>query len=175
MKLGRLLTEIKLDQINYPELIDDFEILWSEFGGPSNRGSAEKFNRIDILSRLSLNFKTKNPPILYRGLSFQHGTEFDEKNLTKYISGVRSWSKNKTSAIYYTWSGWSPLRILLVWINPEIIVDGDILNKKAKMLGIKEPLDDRECIANAHGRRISRIEVDSDTKPGFPLYIVNIE
>ena len=75
--------------------------------------------------------------------------------------------------MYYSWSHhYSPLRIFFVYESPQILIDGDMLNKKAKLLNVDEPLDYGEVMIDGTGLKM--IDHKIDYSKDVPLYIVNV-
>lgn len=182
------LKKILIEQIEK----NDLTLLMHSFGGADGRGKALKFNNYSLIKKLANNIKFKTPKVLYRGIAIKERfnpwddvareyvriqvENWEENKLLSLAGGLRSWSKNKSFAKYYTWTDHQdPIRFLFIWINPKAILSGDLLNRKANELNIPEPLDDREfvCDLKPSENKIIKIEINWDKR--VPLYIVTIE
>lgn len=171
---------------------NDLTLLMHSFGGADGRGKALTFNNPTLIKKLADNIKFKTPKILYRGIALRERynpwdnqqknyvripiENWEENKLLSFASGLRSWTKNKSFAKYYTWTDITdPIRFFFIWENPKAILSADVLNKKANELKIPEPLDDREfiCDFKPNENRIIKIDIDWDKK--VPLYMITIQ
>lgn len=173
IKLRDLLTETPVT--NYPELRDDLLDVFQNFGGPAGRGQGSTFKNYDAFYRLGKNFPFKQPKIIFRGLSLESGLVVNDALINKIKSGIRSYTKYKSVAVKYTWSGiYSPTRILLIVENPDCILSGDKVNIVSKNLIGHDVLDEGEYIFDAKDTTIIDTQTIEDKK-GFLLHIVTLK
>ncbi len=172
---------IKINE--YKEYVDDINYIFNNFGGPAGRNKAETFDNLSLINRLNLyqNGKYKEPNVLYRGMALNDNYKklnfntFSDEQIINMSSGIRSWSKNKTSAMFYTWNNIvDPIRILFIWENPITFVSGNLLNKDAISMNLIQPLDDGEFITDTKDKVIITNKEVNYSK-NVPLNIITLK